>query len=414
MPPALSVSLLPCWNNIKMLTVDQAHDWLLQRARPLTTTETVPLLQALGRILAVPLVASLDVPPHDNSAMDGYTMNTADAGQPLPLSQRIAAGCQPQPLQAASAARIFTGAPIPAGANAVVMQEMAELQPDGRVAFSQSPRPGQNIRRAGEDIRRGSEVLSAGQQLTAAHLGLAASIGVAELTVFRPLRVAVFFTGDELVEPGQALAAGQIYNSNRYWLVPELMRLGCEVTDLGIVPDSLSRTREILQDAAALADVIMTCGGVSVGEEDHVKAAVEAEGSLDLWKIAIKPGKPLASGRVGQAGFVGLPGNPVSGFVTYQVLVKPYLQRCAGLLADASLAVQQYPAGFVWDRPDSRREEFLRVKLVEQDGQWQLQPYPNQGSGVLTSCAWADGLVRLAVGQQVRPGDLLGLLSIGH
>ncbi|PXX50369.1 MULTISPECIES: gephyrin-like molybdotransferase Glp [Aquitalea] len=397
-----------------MLTVDQARDWLLQRARPLTATETVPLLQALGRILATPLLASLDVPPHDNSAMDGYALNTADAGQPLPLSQRIAAGCQPQPLQAATAARIFTGAPIPAGADAVVMQEMAELQADGRVAFSQSPRPGQNIRRAGEDIRRGSQVLSAGQQLTAAHLGLAASIGVAELTVFRPLRVAVFFTGDELVEPGQPLAAGQIYNSNRYWLVPELMQLGCEVTDLGIVPDSLSRTREILQDAAALADVIMTCGGVSVGEEDHVKAAVEAEGALDLWKIAIKPGKPLASGRVGQAGFVGLPGNPVSGFVTYQVLVKPYLQRCAGLLADIGQAPRQYPAGFVWDRPDSRREEFLRVKLVQQDGQWQLQPYPNQGSGVLTSCAWADGLVRLAAGQQVQPGDLLELLPIGR
>lgn len=397
-----------------MLTVDQARDWLLQRARPLTATETVPLLQALGRILATPLLASLDVPPHDNSAMDGYALNTADSGQPLPLSQRIAAGCQPQPLQAATAARIFTGAPIPAGADAVVMQEMAELQADGRVAFSQSPRPGQNIRRAGEDIRRGSQVLSAGQQLTAAHLGLAASIGVAELTVFRPLRVAVFFTGDELVEPGQPLAAGQIYNSNRYWLVPELMQLGCEVTDLGIVPDSLSRTREILQDAAALADVIMTCGGVSVGEEDHVKAAVEAEGALDLWKIAIKPGKPLASGRVGQAGFVGLPGNPVSGFVTYQVLVKPYLQRCAGLLADIGQAPRQYPAGFVWDRPDSRREEFLRVKLVQQDGQWQLQPYPNQGSGVLTSCAWADGLVRLAAGQQVQPGDLLELLPIGR
>lgn len=397
-----------------MLTVDQARDWLLQRARPLTTTETVPLLQALGRILAMPLVASLDVPPQDNSAMDGYALHCADATGPLPVSQRIPAGTQPDALQAGSVARIFTGAPIPAGADAVVMQEMAELQPDGQVAFSQSPRSGQNIRRAGEDIRCGSEVLSAGQQLSAAHLGLAASIGVAELTVYRPLRVAVFFTGDELVEPGQALAAGQIYNSNRYWLVPELMRLGCEVTDLGIVPDSLSRTREILQDAAALADVIMTCGGVSVGEEDHVKAAVEAEGSLDLWKIAIKPGKPLASGRVGQAGFIGLPGNPVSGFVTYQVLVKPYLQRCAGLLADDVAAPALYPAGFAWERPDAKREEFLRVKLVQQDGQWQLQRYPNQGSGVLTSCAWSDGLVRLAAGQQVQPGDLLGLLPIGH
>lgn len=394
-----------------MLTVDQARDWLLQRAQPVRTSETLPLLQALGRILAEPVLAGVDVPPQDNSAMDGYALRCADGSGPLPVSQRIPAGTQPQPLQAGTAARIFTGAPIPAGADAVVMQEMAELQADGQVLFSQAVKPGQNIRRAGEDIVRGASVLSAGQLLSAADLGLAASIGVPALTVYRPLRVAVFFTGDELTEPGQPLAAGHIYNSNRYWLVPELMRLGCEVTDLGIVPDSLSRTREILQDAAALADVIMTCGGVSVGEEDHVKAAVEAEGSLDLWKIAIKPGKPLASGKVGQAGFIGLPGNPVSGFVTYQVLVKPYLQRCAGLQQDDTQPVAHYPAGFAWERPDTRREEFLRVKLVQQDGRWQLQRYPNQGSGVLTSCAWADGLVRLAPGQQVSPGDMLALIA---
>jgi molybdopterin molybdotransferase len=368
-------------------------------------------LQALGRILAEPVMAGVDVPPQDNSAMDGYALHSADGNGPLPVSQRIPAGTQPQPLQGWHGCAHFTGAPIPPGADAVVMQEMAELQADGQVLFSQPVKPGQNIRRAGEDILRGATVLSAGQLLSAADLGLAASIGVPALTVYRPLRVAVFFTGDELTEPGQPLQAGQIYNSNRYWLVPELMRLGCEVTDLGIVPDSLSRTREILQDAAALADVIATCGGVSVGEEDHVKAAVEAEGSLDLWKIAIKPGKPLASGKVGQAGFIGLPGNPVSGFVTYQVLVKPYLQRCAGLQQDAQ-PVAHYPAGFAWERPDTRREEFLRVKLVQQDGQWQLQRYPNQGSGVLTSCAWADGLVRLAPGQQVQPGDMLALLPI--
>ncbi|WP_287876660.1 gephyrin-like molybdotransferase Glp [Aquitalea sp.] len=395
-----------------MLTVDQARDWLLQRAQVVRTTESLPLLQALGRILAEPVLATVDVPPQDNSAMDGYALSSADGIGPLPVSQRIPAGCQPQPLQAGTVARIFTGAPIPAGADAVVMQEQAEVQDDGQVTFTQPVKPGQNIRRAGEDICQGATVLAAGKMLTTADLGLAASIGVPVLTVYRPLRVAVFFTGDELTEPGQPLVPGHIYNSNRYWLVPELMRLGCEVTDLGIVPDSLSRTREILQDAAALADVIMTCGGVSVGEEDHVKAAVEAEGSLDLWKIAIKPGKPLASGKVGQAGFIGLPGNPVSGFVTYQVLVKPYLQRCAGLLTETDTAPARYPAGFAWERPDARREEFLRVKLVQQDGQWQLQRYPNQGSGVLTSCAWADGLVRLAPGQQVVPGDMLALLSI--
>jgi molybdopterin molybdotransferase len=412
MPPVSPVSFLPFWKPNTMLTVDQARDWLLQRAQAVRTTETLPLLQALGRILAEPVLAAVDVPPQDNSAMDGYALISADGNGPLPVSQRIPAGCQPQSLQGGSVARIFTGAPIPAGADAVVMQEMAEVQADGQVLFTQAVKPGQNIRRAGEDIGQGATVLAAGTMLTAADLGLAASIGVPELTVYRPLRVAVFFTGDELTEPGQPLVPGHIYNSNRYWLVPELMRLGCDVTDLGIVPDSLSRTREILQDAAALADVIMTCGGVSVGEEDHVKAAVEAEGSLDLWKIAIKPGKPLASGKVGQAGFIGLPGNPVSGFVTYQVLVKPYLQRCAGLQAEAETAPALYPAGFAWERPDARREEFLRVKLVQQDGQWLLQRYPNQGSGVLTSCAWADGLVRLAPGQQVVPGDMLALLSI--
>ncbi|WP_232219902.1 gephyrin-like molybdotransferase Glp [Pseudogulbenkiania sp. MAI-1] len=395
-----------------MLTVDEAASWLLSRADAVTETETVSLLEACGRVLAEPVVSAVNVPPHDNSAMDGYALRVADFGQALPVSQRIPAGHAPAPLQAGSAARIFTGAPIPAGADAVVMQEQCEVLEDGRVTIQKAPVAGQNIRRAGEDIASGQTVLAAGQRLSTADIGLLASIGVAEVSVVRPLRVAVFFTGDELVEPGEALGPGQIYNSNRYWLVPALMHLGCEVSDLGIIPDELQATREALLDASDFADVIMTCGGVSVGEEDHVKAAVEAEGALDLWKIAIKPGKPLASGRVGDADFIGLPGNPVSGFVTYAVLVKAFLQKRAGLAEAAAVPTVRYPAAFDWTRPDAKREEFLRVRRVVRDGQTVLERYPNQGSGVLTSCAWADGLVRLAPGQAVAVGDLLDFTAL--
>ncbi|SMF44407.1 molybdopterin molybdochelatase [Pseudogulbenkiania subflava DSM 22618] len=395
-----------------MLTVDEAASWLLSRADAVTETETVSLLEACGRVLAVPVVATLDVPPHDNSAMDGYALRVADFGQPLPVSQRIPAGHVPDALQPGSVARIFTGAPIPAGADAVVMQEQCEVLEDGRVAIQKAPVGGQNIRRAGEDIANGQTVLATGQRLSTADIGLLASLGIAEVTVVRPLRVAVFFTGDELVEPGLPLGPGQIYNSNRYWLVPALMQLGCEVSDLGIIPDELQATREALRDAADFADVIMTCGGVSVGEEDHVKAAVEAEGALDLWKIAIKPGKPLASGKVGGADFIGLPGNPVSGFVTFAVLVKAFLQRRAGVADAAGATTVRYPAAFDWTRPDAKRVEFLRVRRVVRDGQTVLERYPNQGSGVLTSCAWADGLVRLAPGQAVAAGDLVDFIAL--
>nr|WP_233158593.1 gephyrin-like molybdotransferase Glp [Chromobacterium sp. ASV5] len=395
-----------------MLTFDQARDWLLQRAQPLAATERAPLLAALGRTLAEPLTAAVDVPPRDNSAMDGYAVAVSSlGGEPLPVSQRVPAGSVPQPLATGSAARIFTGAPIPPGADAVIMQELAEMLPDGRVRFAQAAHPGQCIRRAGEDISAGQQILAAGRRLTPADIGLAASIGVDSLPVRRALRVAVFFTGDELVEPGQALAEGQIYNSNRYWLVPALMALGCEVIDLGIVRDSLAATREALRDAADCADVIITCGGVSVGEEDHVKAAVEAEGELTLWKIAIKPGKPLAYGRIGQADFIGLPGNPVSGFVTYQTLARPFLQKRAGQPVTAGFD-ERYPAAFAWERPDARREEFLRVRREMADGGWRLRLYPQQGSGVLMSCAWAEGLVRLAPGQSVRPGDALPFMPL--
>ncbi|OBU86733.1 gephyrin-like molybdotransferase Glp [Chromobacterium subtsugae] len=389
-----------------MLSYQQARDWLLERARPLSARQILPLAQIHGRVLAEPVRAALDVPPHDNSSMDGYALRCADFAAAMPVSQRIAAGAAPQPLQPGSAARIFTGAPIPPGADAVIMQEQAQLDADGKVRFAAAPRPGQNIRLRGEDIANGQEILPAGRRLTAADLGLAASIGLAALPVLQPLRVAVFLTGDELVEPGQPLAAGQIYNSNRYWLLPALRQLGCETIDLGAVRDDLDATRRLLRDAAAAADVVITCGGVSVGEEDHVKAAVEAEGELTLWTVAIKPGKPLACGRIGDADFIGLPGNPVSGFVTLQTLVRPFLQKRMGLPL-AEQAIQRYPAAFAWPKPDARRSEFLRVRRMLTDEGWQLELYPQQSSGALTSCAWADGLAWLEPGQTVAPGDSL-------
>ncbi|AXK40094.1 gephyrin-like molybdotransferase Glp [Crenobacter cavernae] len=392
------------------LDVNAMRAWLDARATALAERDTVELLAGLGRILAEDLVSTLNVPPHDNSAMDGYAVSLAELGQPLPVSQRIPAGVVPKPLAQGTVARIFTGAPIPAGADLVVMQEVCTVGEDGRVTIAGEVKEGQNIRRAGSDIATGAVVVPAGKRLTPADLGLLASIGIAEIDVLRPLRVAVFFTGDELTEPGEPLADGKIYNSNRYWLTPLLLELGCEVSDLGIVPDSLEATREALSDAADFADIILTCGGVSVGEEDHVKAAVESVGELNLWKIAIKPGKPFAFGRIGAADFVGLPGNPVSGYVTFHVFVRRFIEQRQGLAEVREPTVIKLKAAFEWSRADSKREEYLRVKRTVENGETVLARFANQNSGVLSSCAWADGLVRLAPGQTVAPGDWVDYL----
>lgn len=390
-----------------MLSFEEALAQLLAAATPVSRTEPVDTLAAAGRVLAAPVVAEIDVPPADNSAMDGYALRVADVTAPgtrLPVSLRVPAGSQPGPLSPGTAARIFTGAPIPPGADAVVMQERCQVD-EGGVVFQQVPRVGENIRRAGEDIARGGVVLAAGRRLRAADAGLAASIGVPRLTVFARLRVAVFFTGDELVMPGEALRPGTIYNSNRYVLRSLLDALGCEVTDLGIVPDDLAATRARLREASAGHDLILTCGGVSVGEEDHVKAAVVAEGMLDAWKIAIKPGKPLALGRVGTAAFVGLPGNPVSAFVTFMTLVRPYILRCQGVAEVAARAIPMR-ADFDWKKSDPRRE-FLRVRRNAAGG---LDLFPSQGSAVLSSCAWADGLVSNPPDTVIQAGDVVSYL----
>ncbi|MBV8605476.1 MAG: molybdopterin molybdotransferase MoeA [Pelomonas sp.] len=392
----------------ELLSFEAALERLLGAVAPLGRVETRPTAACLGRVLAADLVSTLDVPPLDNSAMDGYALRFADldAGQALPVSQRVPAGSLPQPLAAGTCARIFTGAPVPVGADIVVMQEHCEVD-DAGVRVSVAPRPGQHVRRRGEDVRAGSTVLAAGHRLDAASLGLAATVGAAQLDVAQPLRVALFSTGDELQMPGEPLKPGAIYNSNRYTLRALLEGLGCAVVDLGIVPDRLDATRAALRDAAARADVIVTSGGVSVGEEDHLRPAVEAEGRLELWRVAIKPGKPLAFGRVGDACFVGLPGNPVSSLITFVMLVRPLLLR---LLGATKLAPTRYAlrADFAWPRPDARRE-FLRVRLNEAGG---VELFANQGSGVLTSAVWGDGLVDNPPHQAIAPGDTVGYLPL--
>jgi len=404
-----------------MLSLDEALARLLQvaRERVLTRTETVPTLAALGRTLAADVRSGLDVPPADNTSMDGYAMRCADvtaAGVVLPVSQRIPAGVVGTPLAPGSAARIFTGAQIPAGADAVVMQEQCVAVDAGSVRVETVPSPGQWIRRRGEDIASGDVVLPRGAVLDPQSLGLAASVGCAQLPVVARPRVALFSTGDELAMPGEPLKPGAIYNSNRYTLAGLLQAAGCEVLDLGIVPDRLDATRQALRDAAQVSDLILTSGGVSVGEEDHLKPAMRAEGRLDLWQVAIKPGKPLAFGAVrraegGEALFMGLPGNPVSSFVTCLLAVAPVLRvmqgREPGGATDPAAGLR-LPAHFEWLRPD-RRREFLRARLDAEGG---VEIFPNQSSGVLTSTVWAQGLVDVAPSQAVRRGELVRFLPL--
>ena len=398
-----------------MLTAQQAIDHLLSHAQTVIESEEVTTQAALGRILAENVNSLVDVPPLDNTAMDGYAVRTADTNVPgaiLRLAQRIPAGSIGTQLEPSTTARIFTGAPVPPGADAVVMQEDCTL-PEGQVEQVQinvTPAVGQWIRRKGEDLTAGKTALVAGTFLRPQELGVAASAGLTHLSVKRRVRVAAFFTGDELALPGEPLKPGGIYNSNRDTLLACLKSLGCDATDLGIVPDRLDATRQALRQASKGHDLIITSGGVSVGEEDHIKPAVTAEGRLDLWQIANKPGKPLAFGAVrksdkpedGEAWFIGLPGNPVSSFVTFLLFVRPFILKLQG--RDV-IAPQSYPmrADFDWLKAD-RRNEFLRVKINSQGG---LDLFPNQSSGVLTSASWGDGLVDCPPGEAIKAGDMV-------
>jgi molybdopterin molybdotransferase len=398
-----------------MLTAQQALDHLLSHAKPVSESENVPMQSALGRVLAQNVDSLVDVPPLDNTSMDGYAVRTADtktAGSSLKIAQRIPAGSVGTTLEPGPAARIFTGAPVPEGADAVVMQEDCAVQEGAadQVQINVAPVLGQWIRRRGEDLTAGKTALTAGVFLRPQELGVAASAGLTHLNVRRRVKVAAFFTGDELSLPGEPLKPGGIYNSNRDTLLACLKSLGCEATDFGIVPDNLGATRDTLRKASKDHDLIITSGGVSVGEEDHIKPAVTAEGRLDLWQIAIKPGKPLAFGAVkksdepkdGEAWFIGLPGNPVSSFVTFLLFVRPFILKLQGR---SEGQVQSYPmrADFDWLKAD-RRNEFLRVKINAQGG---LDLFPNQSSGVLTSASWGDGLIDCPPGQPIKSGDMV-------
>ena len=408
-----------------LLSLDEALARLVAGAVPhaIVQTESVSTFDALGRVLAAEVLSALDVPPEDNSSMDGYALHAASvpaAGTVLTVSQRIPAGVPGEPLQPGTAARIFTGGQVPPGADAIVMQEECDALPAqnpgelGQVRVNVMPQHGQWIRRRGEDVRLGSAVLHRGERLTPQALGMAASVGAALLPVVARPRVALFSTGDELMMPGEPLRPGAIYNSNRFMLCALLQAAGCEVTDLGIVPDRLDATRAALREAAAANDLIVTSGGVSVGEEDHLKPAAQAEGRLEHWQMAIKPGKPLAFGAVhrtdGSAALLlGLPGNPVSSFVTYLLCVTTVLRALQG-------APTALPAGlparadFDWPRPDKRRE-FLRVRVNAAGG---LDLFPNQSSGVLTSAVWADGLVDNPSLQVIRRGDTVRFLPLAE
>ena len=389
--------------NQGLLSVDEALARLLAEAKPVAEIEEVPTLEATNRVLARAQRSTMDVPPMDNSAMDGYAVRIAD-GNRLKVAQKIMAGSVGSRLEPGTAARIFTGAPIPPGADAVVMQEHATTE-GGQVLLKNKPEPGEWIRRTGSDVKQGGEILPAGKRLLPQDTGLAASVGIKSLPVFRKIRLGLFFTGDELVMPGEPLAPGRIYNSNRFTLRGLGEVFGCEVHDYGIVPDTLEATREALRRAAAQTDVIVTSGGVSVGDADYVKPAVEAEGKLLMWRIAMKPGRPLAFGSIKNSFFIGLPGNPVSSFVTFLIFVRPFLLRTQGVSQTAP-RILQARADFDWPQPDARRE-FLRVKWNAQGG---LDLYPTQDSAVLTSTAWADGLVDNPAGQAIRKGELVRFL----
>jgi len=414
-----------------LMSLDEALKQVLGQVRVLGETESIAVLDADGRFLAEDLISALQVPPQDNSAMDGYAVRTEDLQSPgakLQVTQRIPAGHYGHALMPGEAARIFTGAPIPSGANAVVMQEDTQtLESENNhpanpfVLVNLVPKQGQWIRRSGEDVRKGDVVLSQGTRLNPASLGLAASIGRANVRVIRKPRVALFSTGDELVMPGEVapenMRPGAIYNSNRFFLRALLMRAGCAVTDLGIVPDNLSDTLKVLKAAAQDHDLVLTSGGVSVGEEDHVKPAVEQLGRLNLWQISMKPGKPFAFGQLNvpstskQAGayFMGLPGNPVSSYVTFQLLVRPFLMALQGQgqTASKSFLLQ---ANFDFPKPDKRRE-FLRV---QRNAAGTLDLFSNQSSGVLTSVVWGDGVIDNPSLQAIQHGDWVRFLPFAE
>ena len=402
-----------------LVSVQQALTTILSSVPSVPATETVALDDALGRVLAADYKSDIDVPPCDNSAMDGYAVNYDDlqrCGYQLAVSQRIAAGHMGNTLLPGTAARIFTGASIPQHADTVVMQENTKVLSaaggDFIEVLDKNIKRGQHIRPKGQDICTGAPVVVQGKRLQPQDIGLLASVGITDVTVYRHLKIAVLSTGDELVEPGQPLAAGQIYNSNRYMLAALLKALGCEVVEGGIVADDFAMTCQQLTSLSQKADVLISSGGVSVGEEDHVKAAVESLGQLSLWKLNIKPGKPLAFGSVNHIPFFGLPGNPSSVFVTFCLLVRPYLMRCQGV-SDVEPLTVPVVANFDWPKAGSR-QEYLRARIERTPGGVRADIYHNQSSGVLASVSWANALAVIPAGTTVARGDTVDVITLAE
>lgn len=391
-----------------MKTFDEALDYLIQQAKPTQQTLSVSVGQARGYILAEDIVSNVNVPSFDNSQMDGYAIRRQelDACDTFSVSQRIPAGSLASALAPNTIARIFTGAPMPEGADTVVMQEDTEELENGEIKILlKSARLGDNVRVVGEDIAIGQTLFSAGHRLTAQDLGLIASIGIAEVSVYRPLRIATFTTGDELLEPGDTPQPGKIFNANRYTLSGAIPQLGFELIDLGKVEDSLEATIDAMKVAASQADVVMTTGGVSVGEEDHIKPAIESLGALDMWKVKMKPGKPLAFGNIAGTPFIGLPGNPVSAFATFYLFARPFLLTMQGM-KDVIPTPLWLTAGFEWNKPHFRRD-FARARMVQDSSNKEtyLELFPKQGSNVLTSTAWADGFAVIPEDTAIAKGD---------
>ncbi len=393
-----------CDTNQTLLPIDAALDRMLSEVKAVTTTELMPIIKAHGRILAEDLSSTISVPSFDNSAMDGYAIALSSLKNSndciLSISQRIPAGSVGRPLKQGTAARIFTGAPIPKGADAVVMQELCN-EVDGKVNINSALKIDENIRFAGEDICKGDIILQKGAKLKPQEIGLAASVGITKVKVYRRLRVAIFFTGDELRESGEKLEGGQIYNSNRYTMSSLLESLDCELIDYGIVEDSLEATKNTLSAAAKKADLVMTSGGVSVGEEDYIRVALEELGQLDLWRVNVKPGKPLVFGKVGSTAFLGMPGNPVSVFVTFCLFARPFILKKQGA-NNYQAQCFKIPAGFE-HLQKGFRNEYMRAKI--ENGV--LTIYPNQSSGVLSSVCWADGLAFIPMNTIIKKGDLV-------
>lgn len=392
-----------------LMPVEVALERLLQTVEVTTATETLPLAGSLGRVLAQDVVSSVAVPPADNSAMDGYCMRFQDyqADRRYTVSQRIPAGAAPEELLPGTVARIFTGAELPCNADTVIMQEDVTTTEAG-VCINETPKPGQNVRPAGQDIEQGQVVLAAGARLRAQELGLLASIGVAEVCVYKALRVAILSTGDELVEPGNPLHKGQIYNSNRYTLLGLLQGLGLEILDLGVIPDDVAQTEAALIRAASEADVVISSGGVSVGEEDHIKSVLEKLGQLEFWRLAIKPGKPFTYGTIMQTPFLGLPGNPAAVFVTFALLCRPWLLKKQGAMQWLPDEIR-VPAAFSVGKP-AGRQNYLRARLISSGGRQVVEMYPNQSSGILFSASWGNGFAIIPPGEVVAEGELVRFL----